>query len=279
MAILQSNTYGKSGIRLMFVDRSKPRHELRELEVKILFEGDFAATYLTGDNRDVLPTDTMKNTVYALARSSDWTSIEELGKNLSQHFLSRVGHLSKVRIQIAQSPWARIGEHDAAFLRGSLESRVTEITATGAACSITSGLKGLQILKTGKSAFHGFLQDEFTTLAPSDDRLFGTVVDAEWSYAGDVVFNQIFTKVRDVLLDCFARHESLSVQQTLFAMAQAALDGAPEITGIHLMMPNRHCLLVDLSKFGLDNPNVVFVPTDVPSGHIEARVGRSPIPA
>jgi urate oxidase len=39
-------------------------------------------------------------------------------------------------------------------------------------------------------------------------------------------------------------------------------------------MPNKHCLLVDLSRFGLDNPNQVFQPIDEPSGYIEARLQR-----
>jgi urate oxidase len=274
MAQLQSNTYGKTGIRLVHVDRSHARHELRELEAKILFEGDFAETYLTGDNRDVLPTDTMKNTVYALARSSQWDSIEQFGKNLSQHFLKRVGHLSQVRIEIVETPWTRIGEHDVAFLRGYLEKRTTEIVATRSECCITSGIKDLQILKTGQSAFEGFLRDEFTTLPAAAERLLGTILEARWTYGGDVPYNETFAKIRSALLDSFARHNSLSVQQTLFAMAQAGLDRAPEVTEMNLVMPNRHCLLVDLSKFGMDNPNQVFVPTDAPSGHIEARVTR-----
>jgi urate oxidase len=274
MAKLQFNTYGKTGIRLVYVDRSHARHELRELEVKILFEGDFAETYITGDNRDVLPTDTMKNTVYALARRSQWDSIEQFGKILAEHFLGRVGHLSQVRIEIAETPWTRIGEHDAAFLLGSSERRTTEIVASRSACCITSGVKGLQILKTGNSAFKGFLRDEFTTLPPAAERLLGTILDGSWTYSGDVPYNETFAKIRSALLDSFARHNSLSVQQTLFAMAQAGLDGAPEVAEMKLVMPNRHCLLVDLSKFGLDNPNLVFVPTEEPSGHIEARVIR-----
>jgi urate oxidase len=274
MAKLQFNTYGKTGIRLVHVDRSNTRHELREMEVKILFEGEFGETYISGDNRDVLPTDTMKNTVYALARSSPWDSIEQFGKTLSQHFMGRVKHLSQVRIGIVETPWSRIGGHDAAFSLGSSEKRTTEIAATRSACCITSGIKGLQILKTGQSAFEGFLQDEFTTLAPAAERLLGTILEASWTYGGDVPYNETFARVRLALLDSFAQHVSLSVQQTLFAMAQAALASVPEVTEVHLTMPNRHCLLVDLSKFGLDNPNLVFVPTDAPSGHIEARVSR-----
>jgi urate oxidase len=259
----------------MFVDRSRPRHELQELTVRIFFEGEFSETYLTGNNRDVLPTDTMKNTVYALARSSQWDSIEKFGMNLAEHFLDRVAGLAKARIEIAQTPWERIERHDAAFMQTFRERRVTLVTETHAALSVISGIEDLQILKTGKSAFHGFLKDEFTTLPPAIDRLFGTVLEADWTYSGtDVPFNESFTEIRAALLESFAGHDSLSVQHTLFAMAQAVLDRTGDVGEVHLTMPNRHCLLVDLSRFGLDNPNQVFVPTDAPSGHIEARVTR-----
>ena len=35
------------------------------------------------------------------------------------------------------------------------------------------------------------------------------------------------------------------------------------------------CLLYTSSRFGQDNPNHIFVPTDEPAGHIEARVRRT----
>ena len=57
-------------------------------------------------------------------------------------------------------------------------------------------------------------------------------------------------------------------------MGQAVLDNAETVAEIHLVMPNKHCLRVDLSRFGLDNPNQIFVPTDEPSGYIEARIDR-----
>jgi len=50
----------------------------------------------------------------------------------------------------------------------------------------------------------------------------------------------------------------------------------PEIDEIEIIMPNKHCLLVDLSRFGQNNPNEIFVPTDEPHGYIEARVRRKP---
>jgi len=46
------------------------------------------------------------------------------------------------------------------------------------------------------------------------------------------------------------------------------------IDEVHIAMPNRHCLLVDLSPFGMDNPNEVFLPIDEPHGLIEATLSN-----
>ena len=66
-ATLSGTSYGKSRIRLVRVTRHGDRHELRDFTVAIAFQGSYDTSYTDGDNRDVLPTDTMKNTVYALA--------------------------------------------------------------------------------------------------------------------------------------------------------------------------------------------------------------------
>jgi urate oxidase len=275
MAELKFDTYGKTSVRLTYVDRTNIRHEVRELIVNIFFEGDFADSYLTGSNASVLPTDTMKNTVYVLAKQLRWSDIETFGRLMTGHFLSRLSQLHQVTIQIEQVPWERIGESPAAFRQSGAERRTAEIIATRPVKKIRSGFRGLQVLKTANSAFAGFIKDEFTTLPETTDRLFGTVVSADWSYSRpDIDFNSSFRQVREALIRTFAEHSSLSVQQTLFAMAEAVLSACPTVDEIHLTLPNKHCLLVDLERFGLDNPNQIFVPVDEPSGYIEARVRR-----
>ena len=263
-------------VRLTFIDRSRRPHEIRELSVSIFFEGEFSSAYEQGDNSRVLPTDTMKNTVYVLARQLEWDSIEVFGRQIAQHFLVRLRHASQVSVHIEQVPWHAIAGHASAFVKMDNERRTTRVVATRESIDIHSGLAGLHIMKTADSAFSGFLKDEFTTLAETEDRLFGTVLEAEWQYVPgrDIDFNDAHCTVRQILLDTFAQHQSLSVQHTLFAMGEAVLDAAPQIGEIHLVMPNKHCLLVDLARFGLDNPNQIFVPIDEPSGYIEARLKR-----
>ncbi len=248
---------------------------MRELSVDILFEGDFEQVYRNGDNRHVLPTDTMKNAVYVIARKLVWGDIETFAAALANYFLDSIKHVSQVSLNLEQVPWAQIGQHTSAFLQTGNERRTAHLVATRSTQTSTSGLKGLQILKTADSAFSGFLKDSITTLPETNDRLFGTVLEAEWNYLGtDIDFDQSHERIRNVLLDSFAQNQSLSVQHTLFAMGSAVLDLIDTVASIHLVMPNKHCLLFDLARFGLENNNQIFVPTDEPSGYIQARLAR-----
>src|SRR5260370_2072788 len=71
----------------MKVRRMQDRHDLKELSVGIQFEGEFESSYTAGDNRSILPADTIKNTVYALAKLYTIEQIEEFAQQLINHFL------------------------------------------------------------------------------------------------------------------------------------------------------------------------------------------------
>jgi urate oxidase len=143
------------------------------------------------------------------------------------------------------------------------------------AWSVTSGVDGLTILKTTKSAFTGYIKDKLTTLKPATDRIFGTCATVTWDYAStEAGYAGVRARIVTALLKEFAAHNSMSVQHTLFDMGKAALAAAPEISRVTLTMPNLHHLLADLSPFGQENPNHIFVPIDEPHGYIEATVER-----
>jgi len=278
--VLSENQYGKSRVRLVRVERAGSRHELRELAVDIQLAGDFAAAYTEGDNRLVLPTDTMKNTIYALACRQALGEIEEFGARLANHFLSRNAHVARTRVAISEAAWTRIAvggrEHDQAFVHGGAELRTTVIEQNRTGATVKAGIAGLEVLKTSHSAFEGFLHDEYTTLKDSRDRLLRTMLTAEWTYAsGAHDYGALWRTARQTMLEVFAEHDSRGVQHTLHAMGQAVLERIPAVTRIELSLPNIHCLLVDLAPFGLDNPNQVFVPTDEPHGVIVAVLTRS----
>ena len=280
MIALAENTYGKSSVRVVKVNRDGPLHTLKEWKVEVLLSGDFESCFTAGDNSDILPTDTMKNTVYSRARESTAECIEDFARELGEFFLGRNPQVERVNINIASSPWERVlveGKlHPSTFIRGSGESQTTAVTySQGGSVAVASGFDNLVLLKTANSGFEGFIRDSLTTLPETADRLFGTAMRAVWKYESPALpFDHLRSKLRATLIDAFAQHDSKSVQHTLYAMAQAALEAAPEIVDLELAMPNKHCLLLDLSRFGQTNPNQIFVPTDEPYGNIVARICR-----
>ncbi|MGI8741361.1 MAG: factor-independent urate hydroxylase [Bryobacteraceae bacterium] len=279
-ANLLANRYGKSRVRLVHLSRQGSQHDLREITVQVLCEGDFETSYTAGDNTKVLATDTMKNTVYALAKREGLTAIEIFAHILAAHFLTNHAQVTRVRIKIAEDLWDRIhvgGQpHGSSFVKRGGELRTTRVSATREAEKIQSGISGLTILKSADSAFEGFPRDPFTTLPETKDRILATSLRARWRYRnGDIPFDEKWHAVRRTMLEAFAQHHSRSVQHTLYAMAEQVLNRHPDVEKIHITMPNQHCLLVDLARFGMSNENEIFVPTDEPHGYIEARLGRA----
>jgi urate oxidase len=280
MIELAENRYGKSRVRLMKVTRHEHGHDVREWTVQVLLKGDFESAHVEGDNSKILPTDTMKNTVYSVARASKATSMEEYAKELVDFLLGRNPQIESTEVCVASALWKRLTvdgtPHPSAFMRGSDEQQTTSVArAQGKEFHVLSGLDNLVLLKTANSGFEGYIKDSLTTLKETNDRLFGTAVRAEWRYVSSGFdYDAVRSTLREAMLRTFANHDSKSVQQTLYAMAEAALTAVPQIHEIELTMPNKHCLLVDLLRFGQDNPNEIFVPTDEPHGYIEARVRR-----
>ncbi len=280
MARLTDNRYGKSRVRLSRITRLKDRHEFNEWTVHVMLEGDFENSFTKADNSKVLPTDTMKNTVYSLARGSQAATIEAFAMELGDHFLANNAQVSGVSIEIEERAWERMAidrtpEPTTFKLGGPEVQTVRAVRDQGREWSVRSGVDGLTILKTTKSAFTGYVVDKLTTLKPATDRIFGTCATITWDYAAAAPdYAEARARILAALLKTFAAHDSKSVQHTLFDMGKAALDTAPEIARIHLCMPNLHHLLADLSHFGQDNPDHIFVPIDEPHGTIEATVER-----
>jgi urate oxidase len=248
--------------------------------VRVLLNGDFDASFTDADNSNILPTDTMKNTVYFVARGSKAATIEEFAIELGDYLLNNNSQLTKASVEIEEKAWERMivdGAPEATtFKLGGPELHtVLAVREKGGAWSISSGVDGLVILKTTKSAFTGYIKDKLTTLKPATDRIFGTCATVKWDYAeGSPDYSNARTRIVAALLREFAAHHSMSVQHTLFDMGKSALAAAPEIARITLIMPNLHHLLADLSPFSQDNPNHIFVPIDEPHGYIEATIER-----
>ncbi len=275
---LGANRYGKSGIRLVKVVRGPDRHQVRDLTVAIALEGEFAASYVDGDNTNVVATDTMKNTVYALAGEHLTGPIEDFGMVLARHFLE-VDQVDRAIVTIEEHRWTRIGSAPDAFTRDRSSTRTAVTDAREAETTIDAGIADLTVMKTAKSAFSGFPRDEFTTLPETDDRLLATRVTATWRYdsaavAVPVDFDALFDTISGTLLEVFAEHHSASVQASIWIIGRAIIERHPEVSEVSMTLPNLHHWLADLSRFALPNDREIFIPTTEPFGLIEATVRR-----
>jgi urate oxidase len=277
MTILE-NRYGKSRVRVARLIRQKDHHDFYEMTVGIQLEGDFDSSYTHGDNSRVLPTDTMKNTVYALAKDDAVTQPESFALLLARHFLEGNSQVARVHIDVAQRPWQRHGRFS--FVAGGAHRRMAFVNAARDAVIVEGGVRGYVLLKTSGSAFEGFLKDRFTTLKETGDRILSTSLDARWRYRGGDISPGSFTwdsswhGVMKLITDTFAEHDSASVQHTLYAAGEAVIAHCDHIQNIRLVMPNRHYLLVNTEPLGVDNVNEIFCPTDEPHGLIEAVISR-----
>ena len=284
MIELGPNHYGKSQIRLVKVTRLADRHVLRDLTVAISLEGDFGAAHTAGDNANVVATDTMKNTTYALAGDGLTGSIEDFGRLLAGHFLE-FPQVTRATAAIREHGWRPIdtatGPAPDAFVRGGDSTRVATVVAARDGDAIEAGLEDLVVMKTTRSAFEGFPRDRFTTLAETADRLMATKVSATWGYragtweGASFDFDAAFGAVRDAILDTFATHFSPSVQNSIWLMGQAVLEANPSVDWIRFVLPNLHHWLVDMAPFGMTNDRQVYVATTEPHGLIDATVRRA----
>ena len=267
--------HGKAEVRLVKVDRADDRHVLHDLNVTTQLRGDFVTAYTEGDNSHVHATDTQKNSVFALAREHGVTSPEAFLLVLAEHW-SAQPWVTGTWFAAEQYAWERLPANGHSFVRSGQEVRTAWVQTYDDDTFVLGGLTDLVVLKSTGSEFHGFPRDRFTTLAETDDRILATSVTATWRYTStDVAWDESYAAIRTAMTGAFASTHSLALQQTIHAMATAALDACPEVAEIRVACPNKHHFLVDLDPFGLDNPGEVFYAADRPYGLISATVHRS----
>jgi urate oxidase len=287
--VLGPNQYGKAETRVVRVYRDGGQHELRDLNVSTLLRGDFAGAHTQGDQANVLPTDSQKNTCFAYAKERGIGEIEEYALSLARHFVTDIASVTEARVEVEEYRWERVSvagrPHPHTFARASDEVRATAVTVTGREQAerpwVISGLSGLVLLKSTGSEFSGFLKDRYTTLAETTDRILATSLTVRWRYLPphqSKSWDEAHAQIRQILVERFADVHSLALQQTLYAMGQAVLEAREDVAEVRLSAPNRHHFLVDLAPFGLDNPGEVFHAADRPYGLIQCAVQREGAP-
>ena len=283
---LGHNQYGKAETRVVRVYRDSDPHEIVDYNVSVALSGDFAAIHLTGDNANCLTTDATKNTVNAFGKEHGDAARqpESFGVALARHFIDDVEPVGRVRIKIEAFPWNRLSHngspHPHAFSRDGGHVRTATVTYDGTDLWVVSGVKDYVVLKTTDSEFFGYLQERYTTLQPTHDRVMATSVTGQWWHTQtDVDWGKSYDRALATMSEVFAGHHSLALQQTMYAMGAAMIDEQPEIGEVRFSLPNKHHFVVDLRPFGLDNPNEVFHADDRPYGFIEGTVHNDDAPS
>jgi urate oxidase len=292
--VLGANQYGKAETRVVRICRDTGRHEIRDLNVSTSLRGDFADAHVRGDQANVLPTDTQKNTCFAYASQPGVGEIEDYALALARHFAGDIDSVREARVEVSEYRWERVkvagSEHPHTFVRAGQEIRTAAVTVTGKGPEqqawVVSGLTDLVVLKSTGSEFAGFLTDGYTTLRQTHDRVLATSLTARWRYqAADAGrasapalegdgWGEAYAQIRQLLLAEFARVHSLALQQTLWEMGRAVLVAREDVAEIRLSAPNKHHFLVDLAPFGLPNPGEVFYAADRPYGLLQCAVER-----
>jgi len=276
---LGKNAYGKNAVNLSKIIRHADHHEFRQISVSVQLQGDFDTAHTHGDNSQILPTDTQKNTVYVLAKDHFTSTIEAFGLYMANYFLTNNPQVSGVRIEIVEHAWQRMAfdgaAHTHAFTGGSTEKRFTAVEQDRSSTRVSAGLRDLLLLKTADSGFEGFLKDPYTILPETTDRILATQCEATWDYTTtDLDFEATYQRIRTALLRTFAGHQSLSAQHTLYAIGEAILQENEVVKEVSLVLPNKHHIPFNLDQFGLKNENDVFMATDAPFGYITGTVVR-----
>ncbi len=276
---LSSYQYGKQKVRVMKIIRDGSFHTAKELTVDVALQGDFKSSYTAGDNSMIVATDTIKNTVQALAKDHLGHETERFLIFLAEHFISKYPQIHTASVSASERVWGRLDiagvPHPHAFSASERAEPFATAIATREGTKVSSGIGSLLLMKSTGSSFADFPCCEFTTLPETHDRILATSLTASWKWAAaPASYTHANAAIVRAMLVPFANHHSPSAQTTLFEMASAALQECPEIGEVHLAMPNKHFLLVPLERFGMENASEIFLPTDEPHGQIEANVVR-----
>jgi urate oxidase len=263
----------------MRIHRAGDRHEVSQLNIKAMMEGDFARAYTDADNSTSVSTDTIKNVVNIVARENTGLATEEFCQVLAKKYLGTYPQIDSVNVTAHETKWSRLSfdgkPHPHSFVLDSNGKPFVEVTATRGRSILTSGIDGFTFMKSTQSGWENYVKDPYTTIPATADRMCATSMVASWKWSAKPAnYPAANAKILDTLLQVFGTTYSRSVQDSLYRMGEAALAAVPEISEISMACPNMHFIPMNLTAFGLDNNNDVFLPTDEPHGQIECTVGR-----
>lgn len=150
-AILQSSWHGKSCVRVAKVKRGSENHIFTEYNVEISLVGGSQASFIKGDNSQVVATDTCKNHVYLLAKSHEFNVPESFALDLAERFLNLYPWLEESCISVVERPWRRMTIDDrlhshgfALAADGTRFTRLTLVRGKNGSANVAELISGLK---------------------------------------------------------------------------------------------------------------------------------------
>jgi urate oxidase len=249
---VKRNYYGKGDVIVYRLNRDgrapQGQSPVFGASVLMLLYGDaFWPTYVTGDNTNLVATDSMKNFIQRETLNFSGSDLESFCGFLAQKFMSIYPQTEGIQVSAEEIPYDKLPGGDMSFTPSGPERATARIELrrngsdlqTVEACS---GIRGFRLLRLGGSAFFGFVRDQYTTLPDIKNRPLHMWLDLEWSYTAPNLAcsnGKITARVRQMVNQVFQGFESGSIQQVIYQIGNKMLAEIPAIAEVHLEANNR----------------------------------------
>jgi urate oxidase/2-oxo-4-hydroxy-4-carboxy-5-ureidoimidazoline decarboxylase len=248
----KQNYYGKGDVIVYRLNRDgrvpEGRCPVFGANVKMLLYGDaFWPTYATGDNTNLVATDSMKNFIQRETLNYTGYDLESFCEFLARKFMDTYPHTAGIQLSAKQVSYSGLAEGAVAFAPSGpdMATACLEIRRNQDELEfveVRSGIHGFRLLRLGGSAFQGFLRDQYTTLPDITNRPLNMWLDLDWFYttpAAAFSEGQVTERVRRMVHDVFHSFESGSIQQVIYQLGMKMLEEIPVIAEVHLEANNR----------------------------------------
>jgi urate oxidase / 2-oxo-4-hydroxy-4-carboxy-5-ureidoimidazoline decarboxylase len=242
------NYYGKCDVLVyrLYRDGSPPAGQspVFGANVNILIYGEaFWPTYTTGDNTNLIATDSMKNFVQRETMNYPGGDLESYCRFLAEKFLTKYPQTEGVQVTAEELPYSPIGAKAVSFAPHGPERAFARIEFTrDAVVEVRSGIRGFRLLRLAGSAFQGFIRDEYTALPDTANRPLHMWLDLDWSYmepSAAYTCGIITSRVREIVAERFDSFTSGSIQQVIYRIGTKILADLPTVAEVGLEADNR----------------------------------------
>jgi len=243
------NYYGKGDVIVYRLrrDGKSPCPVFGASVMMLLYGNAFWPTYTTGDNTNLIATDSMKNFIQRETLNFTGNDLESYALFLAEKFLRTYPQTEGIQVSATEIPYDPIPAGSMAFAPGGPNRAIARLELRREGTELRtvearSGIQGFRLLRLGGSAFCGFVRDQYTTLSDIKNRPLHMWLDLEWWYSTpDAACSEGKTtaRVRETVQQVFQSFESGSIQEVIYQIGSRILAEIPTICEVHLEANNR----------------------------------------